>query len=595
MKIPTKYLILCCFLLFSVSTPVHAQPKTITLEDTVEIHSPDKTEINLPKINNNQFVPWFIEDIKAPALWELLSEQKCTQEIIVAVIDTGVDYKHPNLANAMWVNQAEVNGLADIDDDGNGYVDDLYGINTYHNNSNPMDDSVDALAGHGTHIAGTILQVAKVSSEENPFQVKIMAIKTGNMYGTFHQEDIVEAVNYAVANGADIINLSLGTLYPTDTFEQCMKAASEKCLIVSAAGNQETAINENNAFVTKAFYPAAYPFVLGVMAHDTNHLLAPFSNYDLIPNTSYDYEISAPGVDIYSTIQKENYALMSGTSMASAVVSGSAALLYQYAPKGTTGTEIKEMLLTYGKANIQNNTTEEIIPPYLSVDLSSFPKNAITVTPTVTPPPKAETITKEEPLQTSPTPTSAQTVANPLAAPTITSITGKNSGITLCFTKTPHAKGYEIYRKKGKKGTFKKYVTLASSQTRYCDKKVTTGIIYYYKIRCLGISVKQNSSFSTTEKMILLKKPANVKLSSKGISTYLTWSKSKSADGYYIYYQTRNKKKQLQIGKRKHSQTKRFSIPKIYLKKGGYVRIRAYKKIGNTIHYSPYVTKKIKH
>ncbi len=247
-----------------------------------------------------------------------------SRDVVVAVIDTGVDYTHQDLAPNMWVNTAEIPGNG-IDDDGNGFVDDIYGAstvsNTWFHTGNPMDDH-----GHGTHVAGIIAGRGGngVGIRGVADNVRIMAIKASASSGIFLASDIAEAVAYAYQNGADVINMSFGGYAKSNAVEDALAIAFSRAVLIAAAGN-DAYINRPHQ-VGRNMYPAAYPWVVGVMASSGN-TLAGFSNFDYWPEDAHEYSITAPGTFIMSTLPNNRYAKWSGTSMAAPIVSGIAALL----------------------------------------------------------------------------------------------------------------------------------------------------------------------------------------------------------------------------------------------------------------------------
>lgn len=266
-------------------------------------------------------------DINALEAWDSF-QSKGT--VIVAVIDTGIDYKHEDLKNAMWTNTGEIPGN-NIDDDGNGYVDDVHGWDFYHNdksicayNKKGQASSTDN-DNHGTHCAGIIgatannkVGVAGIASNVN---VKIMAIKAlgGANSGTTTAK-LIRAIKYAMAMKADIINASWGGSVKKSEDIALKKIIKRSgVLFVAAAGN-----DGKNADTEKC-YPACYSTelnnVISVGALESDGTRATFSNY----GTSID--ILAPGSQIYST-KVGGYAYKSGTSMAAPMVAGVAAMLY---------------------------------------------------------------------------------------------------------------------------------------------------------------------------------------------------------------------------------------------------------------------------
>lgn len=255
---------------------------------------------------------------------------------VVAVIDTGVDYTHEDLAANMWVNTREIPGNG-IDDDGNGYIDDVYGVNVTAAGAqagDPMDDN-----GHGTHVAGIIAMSSNGRGGVGlAWGAQIMAIKAGQSTGTFTSSEIAKAIDYAHAMGADVINMSFGGTEKSYLVEQALASAFADCVLVASAGNDGLPTTDApDGFIQKEdIYPAGYRYVLGVMATDQSGDLASFSNWDYKNNANCEYELTAPGVGIFSTLPGDRYATWSGTSMAAPCVSAAAAIVRsKYADKDT--------------------------------------------------------------------------------------------------------------------------------------------------------------------------------------------------------------------------------------------------------------------
>ena len=242
--------------------------------------------------------------------------------IVVAVIDTGVDFTHGDLRDNMWVNEKETDGDG-RDNDGNGYVDDYYGVDIVAGRGNGMDDH-----GHGTHVAGVIAAVNNLQGTVGvAFNTKIMSVKAGMSSGYFTQDAIAKAILYAYENGADVINMSFGGTASSIAVQDALAKAYTRCVLVASAGNDGA---PNEGLFTVPNYPAAYPYVLGVMSVDKDGVESAFSNYDAAAFNGVEYEVYAPGEDIVSTIPGDRYATWSGTSMAAPLVSGMAALLRSY-------------------------------------------------------------------------------------------------------------------------------------------------------------------------------------------------------------------------------------------------------------------------
>lgn len=257
---------------------------------------------------------------------------------VVAVIDTGVDYMHEDLHANMWVNEAELNGKPGVDDDGNGIIDDVYGADMTATGSkagDPMDDN-----GHGTHVAGIIgMSPNGTGGVGLAYGAQIMAIKAGQSTGTFSSSHIAKAINYAKMMGADVINMSFGGTSQSYLVESALEDAFSSCVLVAAAGNNGRPTTDADPDLypkREDIYPAAYSYVLGVMATDEYGQLASFSNWDYTPNANAEYELTAPGVKVYSTLPGDRYATWSGTSMAAPCVAAAAAILRSNYPDKDT-------------------------------------------------------------------------------------------------------------------------------------------------------------------------------------------------------------------------------------------------------------------
>jgi len=263
-------------------------------------------------------------DVDAPEAWDIATD---AWPVIVAVIDTGIDYTHPDLAGNMWTNPGEIPGNG-VDDDGNGIIDDVHGANfigTGVPTGDPIDDN-----SHGSHTAGTIGAVGNNGEGVVGvnWQVQLMALKFLNSIGQGETADAIEAVEYAATFGVRVTNNSWGGGRRSQALEDAIAASG--ALFVASAGNSHTSRKQ---------YPAGYTLdnVIAVAATDPNDSLATFSNYG-----SWVH-LAAPGVNTLSCILNHAYGLKSGTSMASPHVTGAAALVLAY--QGGTNADVKAALL----------------------------------------------------------------------------------------------------------------------------------------------------------------------------------------------------------------------------------------------------------
>ncbi len=256
---------------------------------------------------------WGLNDIQAPDAWLAGYTGK---GIVVAVVDTGVDYQHTDLSQNIWTNTLEIAGNG-IDDDNNGYVDDIYGYDFVNNDGYALDDN-----GHGTHVSGIIAGLNNGYGVTGvAYDATIMPVKVLSSSGSGTFTGVAAGVMYAVNNGADVINLSLGA-YGSASKELSSAityAINHGVIVCMASGNDSQ---------TSPTYPAILAKTAGgiaVGAVNSSNVVATFSN-DAGTLVPYDFVI-APGVSIYSSYMGGQYVVMSGTSMATPFVAGAAALL----------------------------------------------------------------------------------------------------------------------------------------------------------------------------------------------------------------------------------------------------------------------------
>lgn len=281
-------------------------------------------------------------DINALAAWNVTTG---SGRIIVAVIDSGVDYTHRDLAANMWRNPGEIPGNG-LDDDGNGYVDDVYGYDFANNDSDPMDDN-----GHGTHVAGILGATANNGRGVAGviWNVQIMALKFLRSDGSGYTSDALRALNYAVAHGAVISNNSWGGgSYDLAMLNGIRDARDAGHIFVTAAGNRSRDLDFDPS------YPASYDVdnIVTVAALDRNNRLASFSNYG-----RYTVDLAAPGVNILSTTPRNNYSYYSGTSMAVPHVAATLALVWDLHPAWSYRQVIAQVLNTVTPVNALRERT----------------------------------------------------------------------------------------------------------------------------------------------------------------------------------------------------------------------------------------------
>ena len=264
-------------------------------------------------------------DINILPAWNLYdSSTEEHRHVVVAVIDTGIDISHPDLKNAIWTNEDEIPGDG-IDNDGNGYIDDVHGWNFFDGNNELCKGRED---DHGTHAAGTIAAArgnGGIAGITDNNYVKIMVLKAlGTRYGVGEEKAIIEAIRYAEANGASICNLSFGTTEYYPELEKVMRD-SKMLFVVSAGNGNAKGIGEDTD--QKPDYPSSFDLDNVISAanlmFDGN--LAESSNYG-----AKSVDIAAPGTYIVSTIADSGYGFMTGTSMSAPMVTGAAAMLYSY-------------------------------------------------------------------------------------------------------------------------------------------------------------------------------------------------------------------------------------------------------------------------
>ncbi|MFQ6113367.1 MAG: S8 family serine peptidase, partial [bacterium] len=328
---------------------------------------------------------WALQIVQAPQAWDI---QRASSEIIVGVIDTGIDYHHEDLRDALWMNAGEDlngNGQVDstdfngMDDDVNGFVDDLRGWDftdapTFPDGGDFLEPDNDPFDenGHGTSVAGIIGATGdNVTGVVGlAFGCRIMNLRAGTSLGFLEEDDIASAMVYAVENGARIINMSFGDEVASPLLRDVMQYAySQNCILVASAGNSRT---------DRIHFPSGFSETISVGATDEDDNLAGFSNY----GSSVD--VVAPGVNILTTQRRNRYGSFAGTSASAPFVSGLAALILAKTPqlsnesvKGLITSSIDDL----GEPGWDNffasgriNALKALQSPYFSMVLITYPE-----------------------------------------------------------------------------------------------------------------------------------------------------------------------------------------------------------------------------
>ena len=284
--------------------------------------------------------PWGLLTTDAQEAWRI---SEGSRRIVVAVIDTGADVDHPDLKDNIWINPGESGrddlgrdkSLNGIDDDGNGYVDDVHGWNFVFDNENVQDNH-----GHGTHIAGIIggSGAARVTGVAPNVSLMILKYFDPRKPQQNPLDATIKAIHYAIENGAQVINYSGGGVAPSsDEYKALREAEAKGILVVAAAGNEHSNSDQNK------YYPADYGLsnIMSVTAINPNAKVLPTSNFGVAT-----VDIAAPGEDIYSTMPGDGYGTMTGTSQATAFATGVAVLVKSLHPEMTPAQIIQHLVAT---------------------------------------------------------------------------------------------------------------------------------------------------------------------------------------------------------------------------------------------------------
>ncbi|MFH1537270.1 MAG: S8 family peptidase [Patescibacteria group bacterium] len=542
-----------------------------TGDESVEMIEPNFRRIALANHPNDTYYgyQWHLHntsdmDIDAPGAWE---EETGSNNIVVAVIDSGVDLDHPDLIDNIWVNNDEVAGNF-IDDDGNGYVDDVNGWDfiTGNNNPNPSPDGVgdDWGVAHGTHVAGII--GAKGNNGKGvagvAWKVKIMPVQVLDDEGLGDTYSIIQGINYAIDNGADIINMSFGAYGYSALEAAAVEDALDKGgILIAALGNDSLNVN------SWAMYPACYPKVLGVTATNASDRASYFTNYG-----TDCADVAAPGSNIYSTYYTDDpaygfntdYGYMSGTSMATPVVSGMAAIL-KANMSGETRSSINDAIIGSAEdIGLENNMGSG------RVNLKKA-LNALQSSRKPTKPKKIHAYKNKKKKKEI-----KRSIRTNDQDPYFYWKKGK---------KSDDIAGYYVYfgtKKNGKpkkQGVFQTSRSFVPSRTLKGDEKS-----YYIKVKSLNTDGNLSSGLRKFKYIIDTKvdRPVQMDLVKNQYGILIRWYKvqNQHIDGYHVYKYKKKQKKYVKITSKKVGYTSYFDIN---VEKGNTYKykIKAFDDLGN--------------
>ena len=386
--------------------------------------------------------------ISAPWAWDLATG---SASIVVAVLDSGIRWSHQDLSANIWTNSGETaaNG---IDDDGNGYVDDVRGWDFVNADNNPDDDN-----GHGTHVAGTIGAVGNnnLGVTGVNWAVQLMPVKAGNAASLYTAADIIAGINYAATNGADVVNMSFGGPSFSSLMKAAIDAAPNVLFVAAAANGGADGIGDDNDI--SPIYPASYTSanIISVAASDQVDSLAAFSNFGAV-----SVDVAAPGVNIASTFNTSDsmYAYSNGTSMAAPHVAGLGALM-----KGANSTLTVAQLIAEITGNVDSK------PAFTGKMSSGGRINAYA---------------------------SVNAVIAPTAPSVLTATGASSTQVDLVWTdNATNETGFKIERKTGVGGTYSQIATTSANAVSYSDTSTSADSSYYYRVR--AYHAYANSSYST--------------------------------------------------------------------------------------------------
>lgn len=311
-----------------------ADPNVEYVVENVKVHA-----LNMPN-DPESAKQWSIAKVRATDAW---AKGTGSRNIVVAVTDTGVDYKHPDLKDNIWTNTKEIPGNK-IDDDNNGFVDDIVGYDFNKNDADPMDETSAQNPGHGTHCAGIMGAVGNNGQgiAGMSHQLSIMAVRFLGSDGSGDLMGAAKTIDYAVANGAHVISASWGASISASQAQPVTEAisrANDKGVIFVAAAANDGKNNDN-----VSVFPANtdLPNMITVAASDDKDGKPTWSNYGI-----RTVHVASPGLNIWSTMPSNKFGNLSGTSMATPLVSGLVALVLSHNPN-IKAPEMKALLQASG-------------------------------------------------------------------------------------------------------------------------------------------------------------------------------------------------------------------------------------------------------
>ena len=289
---------------------------------------------------------WYLKTVGAMQAWQYT---KGDSTLIIGVIDTGIDYRHPDLRGGLWVNKAEKYGIPEVDDDQNGFVDDSLGWDftdapRFPDSGDYLDQDNDPMdeygTGHGTQVAGIIAAVNNNRGISGVAPgVRVMNLRAGTAAGYLEEDDVANAILYALDNGARIVNMSFGDVALSRFLKEVIHYAAVKGMVLIASSGNEGS--------EQPHYPSGLPEVIAVGASTQSDNVAGFSNFG---NT---IDLVAPGVDMVSTAIGGGYNSVNGTSFSAPVVSAVAGLLLSYYPQ-YNNEQVRNVLKTSSKDIVLN-------------------------------------------------------------------------------------------------------------------------------------------------------------------------------------------------------------------------------------------------